>query len=132
MTGVTRYEDVSYWLESCGDDLTPRESLDTTERADVAILGGGCSGLWTAYYLLRADPSLRVTVLEAEIVGFGASGRNGAWCTSGSGPDLLAARFGRDAARDVHDAMVDTVDEVGRVCADEHIDAQYQRDGELL
>jgi glycine/D-amino acid oxidase-like deaminating enzyme len=134
VTGAPAYAQLSYWLESCGDDLTPRPALGGDTVADIAILGAGFSGLWTAYYLLRADPTLRVVVLEAEIAGFGASGRNGAWCTSGfgAGPEVLRAKFGADAARAVHDAMSTTVDEVGRVCADEGIDAQYQRDGELI
>lgn len=124
----------SWWLESAADDLTPRDRLDTSISCDIAVLGAGFSGLWTAYYLLQRDPSLRVVVVEAEIAGFGASGRNGGWCTSGfgAGPELLTAKFGRSAARAVHDAMVDTVDEVGRVCEAEQIDAHYVRDGELL
>lgn len=127
------YADVSYWLETAGEDLTPRDPLDGSVDADVAILGAGFSGLWTAYYLLAARPDLRVVVVEAEIAGFGASGRNGAWCTSGfpAGPDLLARRFGAESARRVHRAMVDTVDEVGRVARDEGIDAQFALDGEL-
>ena len=52
-------------------------------EADVAVLGAGFTGLWTAYYLLRNEPSLRVVVLEGEVAGFGASGRNGAWCSPG-------------------------------------------------
>jgi glycine/D-amino acid oxidase-like deaminating enzyme len=48
----------------------------------VAIVGGGFTGLWTAYYLAEADPSLRVAVVEAEVAGFGASGRNGGWCSA--------------------------------------------------
>ena len=46
---------------------------------DVAIVGGGLTGLWTAYYLAEADPTLDVRVVEAEFAGFGASGRNGGW-----------------------------------------------------
>ncbi|WP_164311546.1 FAD-dependent oxidoreductase, partial [Streptococcus pneumoniae] len=49
---------------------------------DVAVVGAGFTGLWTAYYLARTDPSLRIAVLEAESVGFGASGRNGGWCSA--------------------------------------------------
>jgi hypothetical protein len=64
------------WLESYGDDLTPRPALDGSATADVAILGAGYMGFWTAYYLLRTDPSLRVVILERDIAGFGASGRN--------------------------------------------------------
>lgn len=127
------YTSVSYWLESSDDDLTPRPPLDGSVDVDVAILGAGYTGLWTAYSLLERDPSLRILVVERDIAGFGASGRNGAWCTSGfgAGPELLTRQYGRDAARAVHDAMVDTVDEIGRVVDAEGIDAQYQKDGEL-
>jgi glycine/D-amino acid oxidase-like deaminating enzyme len=127
------YSSVSYWLESSGDDLTPRPPLDGSVDVDVAILGAGYTGLWTAYSLLERDPSLRILVVEREIAGFGASGRNGAWCTSGfaAGPDLLTHEYGRQAARAVHDAMVATVDEIGRVVSAEGIDAHYQKDGEL-
>ena len=127
------YAAVSYWLESCGDDLTPRPPLDGSTAVDVAILGAGYTGLWTAHALLERDPSLRIMIVERDIAGFGASGRNGAWCTSGfaAGPDLLTHHYGRDAARAVHDAMVATVDEVGRVCDAEGIDAHYEKDGEL-
>ncbi|KRT61900.1 MAG: FAD dependent oxidoreductase, partial [Chloroflexi bacterium CSP1-4] len=74
------YGDVSFWLETCGDDLAPRPPLDGSIDADVAILGAGYTGLWTALYLLRRAPRLKVVILEKEIAGFGASGRNGAWC----------------------------------------------------
>lgn len=133
MTG-SAYAAVSYWLESCGDDLTPRAPLDTSVDVDIAILGAGYTGLWTAYYLQARDPSLRIAIVESEIAGFGASGRNGAWCTSGfaAGPAVLTRRYSRDAARAMHHAMVDTVTEVGRVCAAEEIDAHYQRDGEFV
>lgn len=75
------YQDVSLWFDqaaAAGDPLTPRDALEGDLDVDVCIVGGGLTGLWTAYYLLRADPSLRVVVLEAQIAGFGASGRNGA------------------------------------------------------
>src|SRR5579872_2402417 len=81
-TGRTQYGSYSFWLETCGDDLTPRPSLPGSIDVDIAVLGAGYTGLWTAYYLLQRDPSLRVAIVEAEIVGFGASGRNGAWCSS--------------------------------------------------
>lgn len=127
------YTTYSFWLGTAGDDLTPRPALDGSIDADVAILGAGYSGLWTAYYLLRRDPSLRVVVVEREIAGFGGSGRNGGWCSSGfpMSLGLLETRFGRDAARAVHGAMVESVDEVGRVCAAEGIDAHYVKGGAL-
>src|SRR5919202_2339071 len=131
---VKDYTTYSFWLETCGEDLTPRPPLDGWTAVDVAILGAGFTGLWTAYYLLRREPALRVAVVEREIAGFGASGRNGGWCTAGFPVSLaqLAARFGRGAARAVQRAMVDAVDEVGRISADEGIDAQYRKGGRLL
>jgi glycine/D-amino acid oxidase-like deaminating enzyme len=131
---VSGYAALSYWLESCGEDLTPRAPLDTSVDVDVAILGAGYTGLWTAYYLQQRDPTLRIAVVEKEIAGFGASGRNGAWCTSGfaAGPTMLRERYSTEVAATVHDLMVDTVAEVGRVCDAEGIDAHFQRDGEMV
>ncbi len=70
---------ISFWY-SLLDPMSPRrERLSGSRHADVCIVGGGYTGLWTAYELLRRQPSLDVVVLEAEVVGFGASGRNGGW-----------------------------------------------------
>jgi len=128
------YGRVSYWLESANDDLTPRPALRGASEVDVAILGAGFTGLWTAYYLLLHDPSLRVAIVERYIAGFGASGRNGAWCTAGFplSLDRLEQRYGADQARAVAGAMAETVDEVGRAARDERIDAQFRKGGELL
>jgi glycine/D-amino acid oxidase-like deaminating enzyme len=125
---------VSYWLQTAGDDLSPRSPIDGTTDADVAILGAGLTGLWTAYYLLRRDPGLRIVIVEREIAGFGASGRNGAWCA----PDLnismdrLARLHGEDAARRMQQATYDAVDEVGRACAEAGIDAGFHKGGEII
>jgi AraC-like DNA-binding protein len=70
---------ISLWMEQLGDSLSPRQALAGDIEADVAIVGAGYTGLWTAYYLKQQVPDLRVVVLEAEIAGFGASGRNGGW-----------------------------------------------------
>lgn len=127
------YAEYSYWLETSGDDLTPRPALEGTSAVDVAILGAGYTGLWTAYYLLQREPSLRVAVVEGEIAGFGASGRNGGWCYAGFpvSPGVLAERFGRDQARATILAMRETVAEVARVCEAEGIDAQIAASGVL-
>jgi len=127
------YSRYSFWLENSGDDLTPRPPLDGSTSVDVAILGAGFTGMWVAYHLLQRDPSLNVAVLEAEIAGFGASGRNGGWCFSGFpySPSALTDKYGRDAARAVSLAMYETVDNVGEVCERENIDAHYAKGGEL-
>ncbi|MGI9252197.1 MAG: FAD-dependent oxidoreductase, partial [Thermomicrobiales bacterium] len=74
------YRSFSFWLETCGDDLTPRPGLDGSIDVDIAILGAGYTGLWTAWQLLRREPDVRIAIVESEIAGFGASGRNGGWC----------------------------------------------------
>jgi len=70
----------SFWFTTV-DPGPPRAALSGRVRADVAIVGGGFTGLWAAIHLLDTDPSLRVVVLEAERVGTGASGRNGGFCS---------------------------------------------------
>jgi glycine/D-amino acid oxidase-like deaminating enzyme len=131
---VHDHASVSFWLETAGDDLAPRPPLDGSTDADVAILGAGLTGLWTAYYLARHDPGLRIVILEREIAGFGASGRNGAWCA----PDLnismdrLARLHGEDAARRMQQATYDAVDEVGRACAEAGIDGGFHKGGAII
>jgi glycine/D-amino acid oxidase-like deaminating enzyme len=127
------YRGVSFWMSGAGP-LEPRPPLPGPVDADVAIVGAGYTGLWTAYYLSALDPSLRVVVLEKEIAGFGASGRNGGWCSALLPTSLpaLAARHGRDAAVRFQRAMNETVDEIGRVAAREGIDCDYAKGGTVV
>ena len=106
--------------------------LDGDTDADVAIIGAGYTGLWTALYLAEADPTLRVVVLEGEHVGHGASGRNGGWCSAllSTGLTALAGRHGRDAAIAMKRAMIATVDEIGTALAGED-DAGYCKGGTI-
>lgn len=127
------YRHYSLWLDTAGDDLTPRPPLPGDADYDVAIVGGGYTGLWTAYYLARLDPSLRIAVLERDICGFGASGRNGGWCSAlfAASKSKIAAAHGRAAAVTMQRAMIDTVDEVARVVVEEGIDADLYKGGTL-
>ena len=111
-----------------------RPALAQDESVDVAIVGAGYTGLWTAYYLLQADPSLTVLILEAEHVGFGASGRNGGWVSAlyPVGPRTLARDHGESAARDQYSALRDSVDEVGRVARAEGVDCGFHKGGTLV
>lgn len=106
---------------------------DIPHSVDVVIAGGGFTGLWTAYYLLGHRPDLQVLVLEAEHIGFGASGRNGGWVSSfwPVQPEVIAGRHGRAATLDFLAAVRDTVDEVGQVCRAEKIDAGFAKGGAL-
>ena len=128
---MTDYRHLSYWLSGLDEPLTPRPGLPGDTDADVAIVGAGYTGLWTAWYLAEADPTLRVVVLEREIAGYGASGRNGGWCSALFPTSLpaLARRHGRDRALAMQRAMHDTVGEVGRVAAAEGIDCDWRAGG---
>jgi glycine/D-amino acid oxidase-like deaminating enzyme len=125
--------EVSYWWRARG--IPPRRpSLPGSTEADVCIVGAGYTGLWTAYYLNRADPALRIVVLEASFAGYGASGRNGGWVTAGlPGSRARYARHprGKDGVRELEQHLRDTVDEVARVCAAEGIDASLVKGGTL-
>ncbi|MFZ9627805.1 MAG: NAD(P)/FAD-dependent oxidoreductase [Ilumatobacteraceae bacterium] len=130
---VARYRARSLWLDRLGDHLAPRPALDTDLQCDVAIVGAGLTGLWTAYSLVTADPSLRIAVVERDIVGFGASGRNGGWASAGiaGSPGRYARQHGVDAVRRATRATNDAVDEIGRVVALERIDCAYAKQGTL-
>jgi glycine/D-amino acid oxidase-like deaminating enzyme len=132
-TAVDRYRRLSLWLDDVGDELHPRPALGGDLDVDVAIVGAGYTGLWAAYYLLRADPHLRVALLEKEITGFGASGRNGGWCSAlfAAPHGKIAKRYGRAAAIAMQKAMFETVDEVGRVVESERIEADFHKGGTL-
>ncbi|TFD71422.1 NAD(P)/FAD-dependent oxidoreductase [Cryobacterium gelidum] len=123
---------VSFWWNQLGQPA-PRAALPGSTRADVVIVGAGYTGLWTAYYLKKAAPHLRIVVLEARFAGFGASGRNGGWLTNSvtGGREQYVKSHGRPAAERFQAAMNDTVDEVIRVAADEGIDAGIVKGGEF-
>ncbi|PZT69206.1 FAD-dependent oxidoreductase [Streptomyces sp. SW4] len=122
---------ISFWYV---DDGLPaaREPLGGDASADVVIVGGGYTGLWTAYYLKKAAPFLRVTVLEQKFCGYGASGRNGGWLYNGiAGRDRYAKLHGHEAAVRLQRAMNATVDEVIRVVEAEGFDAGVHKGGVL-
>lgn len=112
----------SLWLDQLPGEIAARPPLSGDVDVDVAVVGGGYTGLWTAHSLLERDPTIRVLVIEREMVGFGASGRNGGWCVG-----ELAG--GHAAGAPTIRAIVDTVDEVGRVVADEGIECGFARGG---
>jgi len=134
MVRADRYRSLSFWHDTVPGTLAPGAPLAGDAEADVAIVGGGFTGLWTAYYLVRRDPGLRVVVCEREIAGFGASGRNGGWCSALFPASLrkLARTGSRDAAIAMQRAMHATVDEVGAVAAAEGIDCHWAKGGTVM
>ncbi len=127
-----RTGEVGFWWRSIGGPPPPRAPLEEPLlEADVAIVGAGYTGLWTAYYLKRAKPSLRVVVLEREFAGFGASGRNGGWVSGFfSGPARVYERRGA-SYRTLQQAMFATVSEVERALIEQQIDADFRMSGHL-
>jgi glycine/D-amino acid oxidase-like deaminating enzyme len=126
---LTQLPNRPLWFEQ-GPSRAP---LEGTKDADIVIVGAGYTGLWTAYYLLKSDPSLRVLLLEKREVGFGASGRNGGWASAIFPISLsrVAEMYSHDAALKLQAAMNDTVDEIGRVLAQEGVEADYAKQGFL-
>lgn len=122
---------LSFWHEDAG--LGPRRGseLPGDIEADVAIVGAGYTGLWTAYYLAKADPSLRIAVVDQHFVGFGASGRNGGWCSAIFPATFrkVAANSDRAAAVALQQAMFATVREIGEIVAAENIDCDFRQGG---
>jgi glycine/D-amino acid oxidase-like deaminating enzyme len=129
--GSQRYRRLSLWLETVDDDLTPRAALNGDRTVDVAIVGAGYTGLWTAYALLRQDPNLRVLILEREVAGFGASGRNGGWCSDlfPVSWDRAVREVGLDAALAMHAALVEGIDDIAATLERERIDADMVKGG---
>lgn len=126
------YADLSYWHATAGD-LTPRAPLAGAADVDVAIVGGGLTALWTAWYLQQREPGARILILEKEIAGFGASGRNGGWCSAlfPRSTASLERAHGRERALAMRRAMVATVDEVGRAAAEAGIEGDFVRGGTI-
>jgi glycine/D-amino acid oxidase-like deaminating enzyme len=106
--------------------------LAGSTTADVVVLGGGYTGLWTAWRLTELEPGARVVVVEADICGGGPSGRNGGFVT-GWWDELprLIQRHGPDGALAIARAIDGAVDEVGGWCAANGVDAWYTKAGAL-
>ncbi len=121
----------SFWLGAA--PYQENRNLEEDIRADVAIVGAGFTGLSTAWHLRQADPSLRVVVLESNVVGYGASGRNAGFVTTLMGLTLktTARRFGKENARKAHDFAVRAVRHVGELVEQQGIDCDYEKNGEL-
>ncbi|MBB4062900.1 NAD(P)/FAD-dependent oxidoreductase [Gellertiella hungarica] len=128
-----RNGDVSFWYRDIGGLPGKRPALPGDRTADVCIVGAGYTGLWTAYYLKKADPGLDIVILEREFAGFGASGRNGGWLSGGFAwsREKYLSTGSRDGVREMVAAMMGTVEEVIRVCEAEGIDADIVRTDEM-
>lgn len=127
------YRERSLWLDGLGGSLARRAALAGDTSCDVAVVGAGFTGLWSAYYLKRRHPDARVVVVEREIAGFGPSGRNGGWVSGGIAGEwgVYARRAGNDAVLRAERATYAAVDEIRDVVEAERIDCGFAKEGML-
>ncbi len=125
------FREKSYWLTT--RPYSPFPALSGDKTVEVAVVGGGFTGLSTAYHLKKADPALSVALLEGQVIGFGASGRNGGFNMTLFGLTLsvTALRFGRARAREAHLYMERAVDTLRDLVALEKISCDYEHPGFL-
>ncbi|MGE8458950.1 MAG: NAD(P)/FAD-dependent oxidoreductase, partial [Pseudomonas alloputida] len=123
---------LSLWMDQLDEPLCARPALRNDLDVDVCIIGAGYTGLWTAYYLKRQAPQLNIAVIEAQIAGFGASGRNGGWLMGNLlGEDRLLGTLSPQQRRASIDLLHGIPDEVHRVLQSEGIDCDYRKGGVL-
>ncbi len=124
---------LGFWWHSLGAPPAAREPLREPLELDVAIVGAGYTGLWTAYYLKRAAPALQIAVLEREVAGYGASSRNGGWVSGffTGAAHRYQGRSGGQALRALQREMFSTVEEVGAFLHEHDLQADYLKSGQL-
>lgn len=122
----------NFWSSTITEHATPRPRLESRLQVDVAIVGAGFTGLWTAYYLKRLAPALDIVVLEAERVGHGASGRNGGWAVGNlAGLERHIGILSREQRRNCCRVLAGNVDEIGAVLSRESIQADFNKGGAI-
>lgn len=128
---VDDFRQKSFWLST--RDYTPAPSLKGEAKADVAIIGGGFTGLSTAHHLKKMQPSLKVALVESQVIGYGASGRNGGFNMTLFGMTLSATalRFGKEKARQAHFYMERAVDTLRNLVGELGLDCDYEHPGFL-
>ena len=123
------YREKSFWLSEL--DLQPGDAVDGRIDCDVAIVGGGFTGVSAAYFLKQLDPSMDVVVLEKDLVGYGASGRNAGFSMTlfGFSMQMTRLRFGKDQAVEAHRYMNEAVSLVQQLVEEHDIDCDYEHNG---
>ena len=128
------YRSKSWWLETLPDAITPNPGLEGTQKADVVVIGGGYTGLSAGYHLKHINPGIDVRIIESDVCGYGASGRNGGFSMTlfGLTKGITKFRFNDEKAKSAHQYMEEAVDYLHDVITQNNIDCDYERSGYLL
>ena len=133
MEAAPSYRPISLWFDTLPQAPRVRAPLRQDAKVDVAIIGAGYTGLWTAYYLKRQNPSLSVAIVEAETAGYGASGRNGGWLKGGlTGDDAYLGKLPSDDRRAGYALLHGLIDHVAGILQEEQIDCGLHKGGVLF
>lgn len=126
--GVNR----SLWRGST--PLPARRSITSSNSFDIAIIGAGFSGLWSAYHLKQLQPTLRIAIFEQNYVGFGASGRNGGWASAEypTSNSRVIKEHGSTSFRDLRKALIESIDEIGQISTENNWQIEYAKGGALV
>ncbi|MFI9724369.1 NAD(P)/FAD-dependent oxidoreductase [Streptomyces sp. NPDC052396] len=129
---MTSRKHVVYWHDT--ESVVPSPPLREDTGCDVAIVGGGYTGLWTACFLKEAEPDLDICIVEAKHCGYGASGRADGFVTPTIGKDIqaLVKEFGTERARAASQAVGRSILEIGRFLRRNGIDAEYEASDYLM
>lgn len=121
-----------YWVREAGEP-EPLPALDGERQFDVLIVGGGFTGMWTAWHLTQADRDLKIGLLEADRAGFGPSGRNGGFVEPmWESFRALALRYGTRGALELARTAEESVDQIGNFLSERGADAWFRKDGFLV
>ena len=115
-------------------NISYRKSINKNESFDVAIIGAGFSGLWSAFNLKQFQPNLKIAVFEKEYVGFGASGRNGGWASAEypTSSNRLIKENGLESYKNLRTAITKSIDEIGEITKSNNWQIDYAKGGALL
>ena len=121
----------SLWADSSSEISY---SSSHSDSYDVAIIGGGFSGLWSAYHLLKLNPDLSIVIFEAQRIGFGASGRNGGWASSDYPVyrSTLEKRHGKEKTAALFSAITRAIDEIGEFAQKGAPAASFVKSGTVM